>query len=524
MPAVCALSSNNVLKDLDRGCTIDRAPNDDGCQHKRRIAHIASPSLPGVYVPFAHHDCVHNQNISIHNRVCGEVPQPTAAGLFRMRRGASYIMRSMPKTTQEELGLFVEKYPVAKRKRYLDALQRVLDDGLSRSDADVTQFVKCEKMTPEKINPDPRSIQFRAAKYCVVLAAYLKPMEHHLYKMRLNAPHAATRSRVVGKGLNQVERATLLRRKMSAFRNPRVISLDMSRFDQHVSLEALQIEHAVYLHSNPDPLFRRLLSWQLHNTVRSRLGFKYTTRGKRMSGDMNTALGNCVQMIAMVVGAMEQLEIEYDILDDGDDCLLIVEAESLQMVLDALPRLMLECGHELKIEHVADTLADVEWCQSKPIFDGARWKFVRNPWKVMSCALVGTRWLGADPMFRLHYLAGIAQCELVLNAGVPVLQEYAKALLRNSKGVLPKFDQNSGEWWRYVRELRHRGPVDITADARTSFAQAFGISADQQQHYEAILQKWNFECGPDHEEVGNRCPDTWDDLRCEHLEFPEGKQ
>lgn len=439
-----------------------------------------------------------------------------------MRKGAKFLKKALPKTTQEELGAFAYKFGGRKRDYYLKALDEVLQDGLDKSDAGVTLFVKSEKLAPTKVNPDPRAIQFRNPRYCVALASFLKPMEHHLYQLKLDTPHMKTRTRVVGKGLNQVERATLLRRKMQAFSNPVVLSLDMSRFDQHVSLEQLQVEHSVYLSSNPDPWLRELLSWQLHNNVRSRIGLRYRTRGKRMSGDMNTALGNCVIMIAMMVGAMEELEVVFDLFDDGDDCLLLVESDDVEKVLTQLPGLALEMGHELKIENQARTLEEVEWCQSKPVFDGKTYKFVRNPWKVMSCALVGTRWLAASHRSRLEFLAGLAQCELVLNCGIPVLQEYAKALLRNSRDAHPKFDTNSGEWWRYVRELRYHGPSEITEMSRLSFAEAFGITVEEQLTYEKQLSEWNFEVSPLREVEGGRDPDTWDLTRSEFPEFHQG--
>jgi hypothetical protein len=497
-------------------------PVDDGVQHSRRVVHLAVPAIPGLFVPFAHHDCIHNQIISVHNRVCGVVPHPSGHGIMLMRMGAKFIKYALPKTEQEELGLFFQKYTGNKFLRYQRALDNLLKNGLVKSGAGCSMFVKCEKLDPVKINPDTRAIQFREAEYCVALASFLKPMEHLLYSLKLTTPHIRTRTRVVGKGLNQVERASLLIKKMEAFDNPRVISLDCKRFDQHVSYEALQVEHSVYLASNPDPWFRQLLSWQLLNTVRSSLGMKYVTRGKRMSGDMNTALGNCVQMIAMVVGVMEWLEVDFDLLDDGDDCLLFVEATDLPLVQAQLPLYFLLMGHELKVESVASELTEVEWCQSKPVFDGQKWKFVRNPFKVMSCALVGTRWNIGSERVRLEYLAGIAQCELVLNSGVPVLQEFAKALLRNSKDAHPRYDRNSGEWWRYVRELRYVGPQEIAFDSRISFAKAFGVSVEEQLHYERVLAAWNFEVGPLIPESVSRDPETWVDCRDEHLEFQEG--
>jgi len=127
-------------------------------------------------------------------------------------------------TCEEPLGHFALDYPRRKRERYEKAVADVLQDGLTRRDAGVTMFIKCEKMNPVKINPDPRAIQFRDPKYCVVLASYLKPIERYLYALRLPGI-TATGSRVVGKGMNQVERASALLKKVSAFCCAVILSL-----------------------------------------------------------------------------------------------------------------------------------------------------------------------------------------------------------------------------------------------------------------------------------------------------------
>jgi len=309
---------------------------------------------------------------------------------------------------------------------------------------------------------------------------------------------------------------------MSHFIKPVVVSLDMSRFDQHVHVRQLQVEHSVYLRSNPDPYFARLLSWQLKNEVKSNIGFKYTAEGRRMSGDMNTALGNCIIVLSMVVGMFENiLRIPYDVFDDGDDCLVIVEEEDMTSFMTVTPWYMLQCGHEVKVENIAKTLEDVEWCQSKPIFTGVNWKFVRNPFKTMSGALVGTRWLVNNHRMRREFLAGVAQCELVLNSGVPILEEFAKALLRNAGDAVPRFDQTSGEWWRYVREMKNTGPLGVTDDARASFARAFNVSIDQQHDIELQLSKWELDLT--HEsEASTWNPETWINDQEGAAQFPEG--
>jgi len=501
---------------------VERVPEDDGLAHRRRVVHVATPNLRGMYVPFAHHDCVHNQLIAIHNRVCGQVPRPTASGLTAMRAGAQLLAESLPRTVQEPLGQFALKYGGKKRDRYLQAVEHVVDNGLSRRDSTVTMFVKCEKMSPDKNNPDPRAIQFRDPKYCVVLASFLKPIEEHLYRLKIRSIPNISSTRLVGKGLNQIQRAELLVQKYSRFRSPVCVTLDMSRFDQHVDVEALKIEHSVYHHSNNDSWFRQLLSWQLRNTVHSRKGFKYTTLGKRMSGDMNTALGNCVIMLSMVLGWMVPKGIPFDVFDDGDDCLLIVEESELEVVLSEVHPFFLSCGHEAKIEKIAYSPQQVSWCQSSPIRTADGWKFVRDYRKVLSTCLVGTRWLVNSHKTRLAYLAGLGECELTLNVGVPVLQEFAVALLRNSRGFAPRFDTSSGEWHRYLleaRTIKNVTPQIVTDEARSDFMLAFGLSIQDQIDYESALRVWDFQLETSRVHFVSWDPETWTDLRFGHEEF-----
>jgi hypothetical protein len=413
-----------------------------------------------------------------------------------MARGFRRIAKLLPKTMPEEIGAFAMKYGGAKRLKYLLASERVHSEGLTRSDATITMFIKCEKMPPNKVNPDPRAIQFRGAKYAAALAMYLKPIEEHLYRLKLYGRYNPG-YRVIGKGLNQVERACLVKRKLEWFKSPVVMSLDMSRFDQHVDISQLKLEHSVYLSCCSDPFFRRILKWQLINKCRTNSGIKYTTYGKRMSGDMNTALGNCLIVVSMAVSFMDEMHLPYDLLVDGDDCLLFIEQSDFEAVNRVIVPKFLSYGHEVKIENIANSLHAINWCQSKIIETERGIKFVRDPFKVMSCALVGTRWLGKPGWVRREFLAGLADCELVLNTGVPVLSAYAMALKRNAHGARSRFDDASGEWFRYLRESRlyRHHPIDmpISSNARISFAQAYGISVDDQFAIEDRLSRWHFD-------------------------------
>jgi hypothetical protein len=501
---------------LAAGCQVTREAEDTGLDHRRFIVHLACPDIPGIYIPLVHEDCCHNERMAIYNRVIGRVPRSTVEGIRKLRAGFNLLSKYLPQTTQEPLGEFAMKYHGAKRARYLNACQHVLDSGITRRDAGVTMFVKMEKV---QLCKDPRAIQFRDPKYCVMLASFLKPMEHLIYSLKPKHPMMSG-TRIVGKGLNQVERAKLLMKKMAYFTSPVILGLDMSRFDKHVDKAQLREEHRFYLKSNNDPQFAELLSWQLKNHVTSKHGFKYVVNGGRMSGDMNTALGNCVIVCAMVIGFMLPRNERFDILDDGDDCLLIVESESVPGILRDIEREFLSFGHELKIEKVAYELEQALWCQSNPVLTKYGYKFVRNPFKVMSSCLVGTRWLRVPTRVRREFLAGLAECEYVLNLGVPVLQEYALALKRNSQGAKLRFDKDSGEWFKYLREsklykrLADAGyDEEITDASRISFQKAFGVTIDQQIQFESTLRSWNFRLDGDVIEAETCDPVTSETLR-----------
>jgi hypothetical protein len=230
---------------------------------------------------------------------------------------------------------------------------------------------------------------------------------------------------------------------------------------------------------------------------------------------MNTALGNCCLMIAAVLGFALKFNIRFEILDDGDDCLLIISKTDLALVLHEITPFFLSLGHELKVDGYTNNISKVVWCQSNPIQTKRCWKFVRHPRKVMSCALVGIRWRGVPPKIRREYLAGLAECELALHFGVPILQSFAQALARNSQGAKARFDDSDTERIRATRELKmlqkfgSHLDLEISADARLSFSDAFGITVDEQYSIESQLDAWNFECSGDIEEAFNWNPISW---------------
>jgi len=401
------------------------------------------------------------------------------------------LQRQLPFLESWDLERTRDSFRGARHKRYCDAYDSLLLQPLSHADARISAFVKAEKADPAaKVNPDPRMIQARQPRYNLVLASYLRPVEHYIYN--LVAPSGI---RMVAKGLNQKERAKTLIDKMARFSDPVVVSLDMSRFDKHVSATMLQQEHAFYLHALAGhPQLQQLLGWQVNNRCFTQNGVKYRVHGGRMSGDINTALGNVLLCIFMVIAAAQEILPDFEIFNDGDDVLLIFDCKHLLAVLESFPNLFKEFGQELKIENIAYHLSDVVFCQSHVVFDGIDYLFVRDWRKVLSHSCAGTKYWN-DPHLVRPLMGLVGQCELALSAGVPVLQGFAEALIRLSGGKCAKSSHMEAGYrarlsYEGIDHTNARSRV-ITEEARESFALAFGTPIWEQHAIEDILLRWN---------------------------------
>lgn len=112
-------------------------------------------------------------------------------------------------------------------------------------DSDISAFVKAEKINlTEKPDPAPRIIQPRDPRYNVEVGCYLKHTEKIMMKAIDQLFNPDSDIQTVFKGLTADQSGRMMRRKWLKFRDPVALGLDASRFDQHVSRQALEWEHA----------------------------------------------------------------------------------------------------------------------------------------------------------------------------------------------------------------------------------------------------------------------------------------
>lgn len=382
------------------------------------------------------------------------------------------------------LDAFVQSYTGSQRTRYQRCADSLAIEPLSKRDYRVSTFVKCEKINfAAKTDPAPRVIQPRNPRFNTEIGIYVKPLEKYLYR-KLGKLY---RKPCIAKGFDVYQTGDIISKKWAMFKNPCCVGLDASRFDQHCSVPALEWTHMVYKKFIKDDRFSFLLSRMLHNkgygTAKDG-AVKYQVDGCRMSGDMDTALGNCLLMTAMTYSLCKSLGITHEVMDNGDDIIVIMDQDDESKFRGAVSEWFKHLGFTMKIEPTVHVLEAIEFCQMHPVFDGKEWRMVRNM-IALAKDLVCTTNQEQVP----QWLNAIGKGGLSLTAGLPVYQDFYLMLGRyghtsRNRTADWKLFQSSGFYRLSGRRGSH--PKPILPEARESFAKAFGIHHAQQCSLEGL--------------------------------------
>jgi len=377
---------------------------------------------------------------------------------------------------------FVQSYTGMKQRRYASAVATLARRGLRRSDGYLKTFIKAELYNgTAKADPCPRLIQPRSPEYNVAIGCYLRPAEKLLYK----AIDSVFGHHVVLKCDNMFKRADTIRAYWGEFRDPCFVGLDASRFDQHVSPEALAYEHGLYNAIFNSSELATLLEWQIHQRGYANMSdgdIMYTVEGCRASGDMNTALGNVFLMCSITHHFLEGLPCKWRFINDGDDCGIFIEQSDVHL-LDALPAHHLQYGFEMEVEEPAYELEQIEFCQSRPIqLNSTEWMMCRNIHKAMKhdwLCITARDWCTTEEI-----LVATSRCGISLFGDVPVLGAMYQAMGRfdyRESRITRLLETKEG--WRRALTGHREHPVDETI-ARVSVYKAFGLLPDQQVELE----------------------------------------
>lgn len=394
------------------------------------------------------------------------------------------LSQHLPTATPLSSAGFADTFRGRKRTVYENAVQSLYATPVTEADARVKVFVKYEKTDfTRKADPVPRVISPRDPRYNVEVGRFLRPVEERIFKSLAQLYEG---KRTVFKGMNATDSGHAMRELWDSFQSPVAIGLDASRFDQHVSIDALKWEHRQYLKCFPrlkdQRKLARLLSWQETNKC---IGYcedgklSYTKEGGRMSGDMNTSLGNCVLMCSMIKQYSLDRGVRTLLANNGDDCVVFMEGRDLERFSVDLDGWFRKMGFNMTVEEPCTTFEEIEFCQTHPIFDGEEYIMTRHPkWAIAkdTCSVHGfdnakvfKKWMGA-----------VGKGGLSMTGRLPVFQDFYQALVDGSEG---KFERRVVQSWG-VRAMsigldRHYG--DVLPATRASFYWAFGIMPDEQR-------------------------------------------
>lgn len=423
-------------------------------------------------------------------RDTGHLAAPAVPKDFRALMGdvRSKLLKYVPLTPIYTRKQFCDCYAGDRRKytRYTLARLSLEDSPLQPSDARIETFIKCEKINfSAKPDPAPRVIQPRRPRFILEMGRYIKPLERVLYKhmSRTLYNHPS-----IAKGLNAVQTGALIREKWEMFDKPVCVGMDASRFDQHVSVPALKWTHDVYAKFfQEDPYLKWILQHLLVNAGKAECkesSIKYKVQGRRMSGDIDTALGNCLLMTSMTWQYCYTKGIKHQVMNNGDDIIVIMDQGDLASFQSGVIQFFQKLGFLMEVEAPVHVFEQIEFCQTYPVWNGEGYVMMR---KLEAMAKDQVCIIGVHDI-RLWF-AAVGECGLSITKGLPIYQEFYKWMIRHGKesGIKKHAAYQSG--MAFMARGLTAEERDVTDASRVSFYCATGISPDAQIAAEKMFRE-----------------------------------
>nr|QTJ63692.1 RNA-dependent RNA polymerase [Dipteran tombus-related virus] len=215
----------------------------------------------------------------------------------------------------------------------------------------VCPFTKLEKCSTDKYKA-PRLIQGRHPTFNIVYGSYIKPLERGL-KHRLQ----------FGKGTyDQIAAKVHTLSKRYKY----YTELDHSTFDAHVTTEMLKLVHKFYLSCyDNDNNLRKLCKRTINNFCVGRHGEKYTIKGTRMSGDVDTALGNSLINYHILKSCLSDFKIRGEVIVNGDDSVLFTHEP---IPTEQFTKRLRAYNMESKVAHTSTSIHTISFCRTKLVY------------------------------------------------------------------------------------------------------------------------------------------------------------
>lgn len=465
---------------LAKGCAVVKVPFDLGREVTRRVGTVMCRPFFCDKEFGLHTHTVKDELQTICNRHLMETPEPDVTSLAwkYFRRRMCWLSRQVGRCRSASIAAVLKGKTGRRKKRFFRGIQELNESNniVTKKDARIKEMQKLEMYEVDKIPiKEDRGIQFRSVKYNVALARELHNVEAKVIGLHIDDYHP------VMKGATPEERAVRIALGAKSFKKPLYLLADHKRFDAHVHLKLLKQEHAFYLRCRRSGYLKKLLKMQRRNKGVSAGGIRYVTEGKRMSGDINTGLGNTVLNMCILFAWLDASGVKGKVYLDGDDSVIIIEEEDRVKLLP-LDDFMRNLGMVTEMEATTDFFK-VEFCQSRPVIVDGVLRFVRNPHKIL--ATVG------QSAEKLDFPVGVANvrasclCELAMNGNCPVIGPYCRRLYEACGPGGAWF--NAAQLWKAEQYgIKFELPPEKEPDdeSRYSFYRAWGLDHGLQLAYE----------------------------------------
>jgi hypothetical protein len=201
-----------------------------------------------------------------------------------------------------------------------------------------------------------------------------------------------------------------------------------------------------------------------------------------MSGDMNTGLGNCLIMCALIWSYFSK-RCRMELINNGDDCVVFLEQDDLHH-MDNLPAWFHQMGYTMKVEPTVYDLEKVEFCQTQPVYDGNAYRMVRNPKVCLTKDLISVKNLETESAWKYQCQA-ISDCGMAAYGDMPIFCEFYKML--NQDHEVSRSDHLS-TGFEFLSSGLNNANKEVTDEARFSFWKAFDITPDMQTDLEGLYR------------------------------------
>nr|BAA86874.1 57 kDa protein [Red clover necrotic mosaic virus] len=470
---------------------------------------VGLPAVSAGLKVCVHQTSLHNMIVSLERRVfrvknaAGELvvpPKPIQNAFDSISYFREEWLRKLSHKGQvlkSSIDDVVACYSSEKRKLYQKAADSLEKKPVQWRDSKVQAFIKVEKLECDTKDPVPRTIQPRSKRYNLCIGQYLRLNE----KKMLDSIDDVFKEKTVLSGLDNRAQGRAIAHKWRKYQNPIGIGLDASRFDQHCSVDALKFEHTFYKACFPgDQQLEQLLKWQLSNTGSALLPtgelVRYRTKGCRMSGDINTGLGNKILMCSMVHAFLKEAGVRASLANNGDDCVLFCEKGDYDEINRNLEQWFLCRGFEMTVEKPVDVLEKVAFCRSQPVCIATQWAMVRQLGSLSRDCFSTQDWL--NPKTFKDAMNALGQCNGIINDGVPIHMAQAKLMHKiggNRKFNLDALHKQMEYSWRDRLGKRTNLLWSEVEDAtRLSYFKAFGIEPYIQKIVEEYFSQVEITC------------------------------